>query len=340
MAAPIGVGVIGSGFMGSTWSRVTASQVPEARLVAIGGGRGAPALAAELSIEQLDLAAQLVRPDIGLLILATPPEAHPEQVRAAAAAGKHVLVEKPFANSVVDAEAMVAAADAGGIRLGVVSQHRFRAAPTVARRLIDEGRIGDIRMVRVFGPGVGWDIPLDSWNSDAANVTPYFDWGAHACDVVRWLTGSEPVLAFGQYASYGNPGPVGQSAMASYTMANGVLVQVWLTYELPEGTPGLGSAMQLLIIGSKGVIDLDSYGAVRLQTAEGWETVFQQPPFDPLDLTSQVRFVAYANELRDVIAAIHEGRDPWVSGRQALLTTRMLEAAERSARTGESVRIG
>jgi predicted dehydrogenase len=123
-------------------------------------------------------------------------------------------------------------------------------------------------------------------------------------------------------------------------MASGVLVQVWMTYELPEGTPGLGSALQLLITGSKGIIDLDSYGVVRLQTADGWETVFEQPPFDPLDLTSQVRFVAYASELKDVIAAIHEGRDPWVSGRQAALTTRMLEAAERSARTGESVRIG
>ena len=128
--------------------------------------------------------------------------------------------------------------------------------------------------------------------------------------------------------------------MASYTMANGVLVQIWLTYELPEGTPGMGSAMQLLITGSTGVIDLDSYGVVKLQTAAGWETVFEQAPFDPLDLTSQRRFVAYADELRDVIAAIHEDRDPWVSGRQGARTIRMLEAAEQSARSGESVRIG
>jgi len=338
MAAPIGVGVIGSGFMGSTWCRVTASQVPEARLVAVGGGRGVPDLAAELSIEQLDLDAQLARPDIGIVILATPPKGHLAQVEAAAAAGKHVLVEKPMALVASEAEAMVAACDRAGVRLGVVSQHRFRAAPTAARKLIDEGRIGAIRMIRVFGPGSGWDIPLDSWNSNAANVTPYIDWGAHACDLVRWLTGSEPVLAFGQYASYQDIGPVGQSAMAQYTMANGVMVQIWLTYELPQ--PGLGSAMQLLITGSQGVIDLDSYGVVRLQSADGWQTIFEQPPFDPLDLTSQVRFQAYAAELRDLIAAVHERRDPWVSGREGAATTRMLEAAERSARLGESVRIG
>ena len=337
MSEPVGIGVIGSGFMGSTWCRVTASQVPEGRLVAVGGGRGAPALAAELGVEQLELDEQLARPEVGIVILATPPRTHLAQVEAAAAAGKHILVEKPMALVAAEAAAMVAACDRAGVRLGVVSQHRFRAAPTAARALIDEGRIGAIRMIRVFGPGSGWDIPLDSWNSNAANVTPYIDWGAHACDLVRWLTGSEPVLAFGQYATYQGIGPESQSAMTQYTMDSGVMVQVWMTYELPP--PGLGSAMQLLITGSDGVIDLDAYGAVRLQTAEGWQTVFEQPPFDPLDLTSAVRFQAYAAELRDVIAAVREGRDPWVSGRQGLATTRMLEAAERSARLGESVRL-
>ena len=60
------------------------------------------------------------------------------------------------------------------------------------------------------------------------------------------------------------------------------MVQIWLTYELPE--PSLGSAMQLLITGSDGIIELDSYGTVRLGTpAAGWETVFEQTPFDPLE---------------------------------------------------------
>jgi predicted dehydrogenase len=207
-----------------------------------------------------------------------------------------------------------------------------------AKAAIADGRIGSIRMIRVFGPNAGWDIPADAWNSDRAQVSPYMDWGAHACDIVRWLTGAEPTLAFAQFASYTDVPPIDQSSMAHYTMDGGEMVQVWLTYELTE--PSLGSAMQLLIAGSGGLIELDSYGTVRLGTPDGgWETVYEQTPFDPLDADDPVRLQAYASQLRDLMAAIGEGRDPFVSGRQGALTTSMLEAAERSAASGQTVRL-
>ena len=66
----------------------------------------------------------------------------------------------------------------------------------------------------------------------------------------------------------------------------------------------------------------------------GWETIFEQPPFDPLDAEDSIRLQAYANQLRDLMAAIAEGRDPFVSGRQGANTTSWLEAAERSAASG------
>jgi predicted dehydrogenase len=207
-----------------------------------------------------------------------------------------------------------------------------------ARAAIEAGRIGAIRMIRVFGPNAGWDIPADSWNSDRAQVSPYMDWGAHACDIARWLTGAEARLVFAQFASFTDVPPADQSSMVHYTLDGGVMVQVWLTYELPE--PSLGSAMQLLITGSDGILELDSYGTVRLGTpAGGWETVFQQSPFDPLDADDPVRLQAYASQLRDLTSAIAEGRDPSVSGREGARTTSMLEAAERSAASGEVVRL-
>ena len=124
-------------------------------------------------------------------------------------------------NTRADADAMVAAADAAGVRLAVVSQHRFRGAPMAAQAVIEAGRIGDIRMIRVFGPNAGWDIPADHWNSDRAQVSPYMDWGAHACDIVRWLTGREAVLAFAQFASYTDVPPTDQSSMVHYTLDGG-----------------------------------------------------------------------------------------------------------------------
>jgi len=338
MSEPVAFGVIGSGFMGQTWARVIAGHVPEARLVAVAGGRGAIDLAARHGVEALEVEALFQRGDVDAVVVATPVPSHRPLAQAAALAGKHVLVEKPMTNTRKDADAMVAAADAAGVRLAVVSQHRFRGAPMAARAVIDAGRIGEIRMIRVFGPNAGWDIPADAWNSDRAQVSPYMDWGAHACDIVRWLAGREATLAFAQFASYTDIPPIDQSSMAYYTLDGGAMVQIWLTYELPE--PSLGSAMQILIAGSRGIIELDSYGTVRLGTPEaGWETVFEQPPFDPLDPDDPIRLQAYASQLRDLMRAIADGRDPAVSGRQGALTTSMLEAAERSAATGMAVRL-
>lgn len=338
MTSPVRFGVVGSGFMGQTWARVIAGHVPEARLIGVAGGRGAADLARQHGVEVLPTEALFGRDDVDAVVIATPVPTHRPLAEAAAAAGKHVLVEKPMTRTRVDADAMIAAADRAGVRLGVVSQHRFRGAPMAAKASIDAGQIGEIRMIRIFGPNAGWDIPADSWNSDRAQVSPFMDWGAHACDIVRWLTGAEATLAFAQFASYTDVPPNDQSSMAHYALDSGAMVQIWLSYELPK--PSLGSAMQLLIAGSEGIIELDSYGTVRLGTpGAGWETVFEQPAFDPLDPDDPIRLQAYASQLRDLMRAIADGSDPFVSGRQGALTTSMLEAAERSAATGQSVRL-
>ena len=228
MASPMRFGVVGSGFMGQTWARVIAGHVPAARLMAVGGGRGASDLARVHGVEAVDPLALFERDDVDAVVIATPVPTHRPLTEAATRSGKHVLVEKPMTKSRADADAMVAAADAARVRLAVVSQHRYRGAPLAAKAAIDAGRIGSVRMVRVFGPNAGWDIPVDSWNSDSSQVSPFMDWGAHACDIVRWLTGAEATLAFGQFASYTATGPTGQSSMALYTLDSGAMLQIWL----------------------------------------------------------------------------------------------------------------
>ena len=250
MAEPVRFGVLGSGFMGETWARVIARHVPEATLVAISGGRRAGEVAEMFGVEALGEDELFARSDIDAVVVATPVPTHRPLAEEAARAGKHVLVEKPMTNTRADADAMVAAADAANVRLAICSQHRYRGAPMAAKAAIEAGRIGGIRMIRIFGPNAGWDIPADHWNSQRAQVSPYMDWGAHACDIIRWLTGAEATLAFAQFASYTDIPPEDQSSMATYTLDNGVLVQIWLTYELPP--PTLGSAMQILIAGSDG----------------------------------------------------------------------------------------
>src|SRR3954454_12242596 len=138
--------------MRQTWSRVIARQVPDATLVAVSGGRGAADVAREHRAEALDQDALLARHDIDAVVVATPVPTHRPIAEEAARAGKHVLVEKPMTNSRADADAMVAAGDRAGVRLAISSQRRYRGAPMAAKVAIDAGRIGDIRMIRVFGP--------------------------------------------------------------------------------------------------------------------------------------------------------------------------------------------
>ncbi len=334
------VGVIGSGFMGRTWSEVAANHAAGATLVAVASGRRAATLAADYGVPlEPTPEALMARTDVDLVVLASPPAVHRAQTLAAAAAGKHVLVEKPMAQDDAECAAMVEACGAAGVRLSVVSQHRFRDAPAAAHQLIAEGAIGDVRMIRLTGAEIGWwDLKArgDEWKLDPAQQTAWASWSAHGCDLIRWLSGSEPVRAYARIANFsGDPPDVGQSAMAQYELRSGAIVQVWMTYEMPK--PGFVSTWEFVIVGSTGIIRLDPYGQLLLGRNDDWDLVTEMPAFDPLDANDPIRLRAYARQLEDLVVAVRDGDDPLVSGDEGRRTTAMLTAAETSARTGASV---
>ncbi|WP_153546433.1 Gfo/Idh/MocA family protein [Streptomyces sp. RB17] len=136
------------------------------------------------------------RDDIGLVDICTPGDTHAEIAVAALEAGKHVLCEKPLANSVVEAEAMAEAASAAasrGVRSMVGFTYRRVPAVGLARRLVAEGRIGRIRHVRaqylqdwLADPAVpmSWRLRKDKAGSGALG-----DIGAHIIDLTQYITG-------------------------------------------------------------------------------------------------------------------------------------------------------
>src|SRR5688572_25723709 len=106
----LGVGIIGSGYMGRTYAECLARHNSGARLAGIAGGTRAPGLAADYGVPHEPSVEALVgRDDVDAVIVASPPSAHREQVLATASAGKHVLLEKPMAANVADCQAMVEA---------------------------------------------------------------------------------------------------------------------------------------------------------------------------------------------------------------------------------------
>ena len=90
--------------------------------------------------------------------------------------------------------------------------------------------------------------------------------------------------------------------MATFAFASGVLARIWLTFELPE--PGLGSQVEFTIVGSEGMLELDSYAAVRLGTKDGWRVLAEQPQGNPDDPFDPMRLQSYADQLRDFVDAV------------------------------------
>lgn len=334
--APYGVGVVGSGFMGRTWAQVVSRHVDRARLVGVTTGRRAPALAADYGCELFaSLDEMLERDDINVVVLATPPHVHADEAVRASAAGKHLLIEKPMANTPAECRAMLAAAEQHGVELAVVSQHRFRHTPRHVRSLIDAGAVGEIRMVRAIGPETGfWDtsVTQDEWKLDPALQTVYASWAAHACDLLRWFVGVDATTSYALMTAFGGGPPPRRSAMVTYGFANAAMAQVWMSYDIPQ--PGLGSGLQFEIVGSEAIVRLDSYGAVELGAGDGWTTVARQEQFDPLDPLDARRLEAYVAEFDDLLDAVIEGRRPAVDGRSGLRTVAMIAAAEQSATSG------
>ena len=113
--AELGIGLLGSGYMGMTYAECIARFNSRTRLAAVSGGTRAPGLAEKYGVAfEPTYEGLLARPDVQAVLIATPHSVHRAQVEAAAAAGKHVLVEKPMATSVADCTAMIEACRQAG----------------------------------------------------------------------------------------------------------------------------------------------------------------------------------------------------------------------------------
>src|SRR5262249_5984058 len=139
-----------------------------------------------------ELAALLARPDLDAVVVATPNAHHPEAVIAAAAAGKHVLCEKPLAIDIASARAMVEACERAGVVLQVGFNQRYWNQVRIAKQLIDAGFIGRVHAARsVYSER--WDVypattryRYDLAQSGGATI---IDLTIHRIDLLRHLIG-------------------------------------------------------------------------------------------------------------------------------------------------------
>lgn len=187
------IALLGAGYMGKTYAECISKYNTRAELVAIAGGTRAPGLAAEYSVAYIPTyEALLARADVDAVLIATPHTTHVAQVVQAAAAGKHVLVEKPMAVTLADCEAMIDAAAKGGVHIVVGHSHSFNAPVLRAREMIESGKHGRVRMITALNYTDYMYRPRRPEELDTAQGGGViFSQGAHQIDIVRLLGGGK-----------------------------------------------------------------------------------------------------------------------------------------------------
>jgi predicted dehydrogenase len=340
----VGFGIVGSGLMAGVYANALKDDTRNTRFVGIAVGTRAPGLAAQYGVEHVpSFEAMLERSDIDAVVLATPHSAHLPETLAAAKAGKHVFLEKPMGLSKAECQQMIDACRAANVQLTVGQVTRRMEASRVARRMIDAGEIGDVRMIQTWrGQTGGLPFPEGAWAKDPKEGGPFLDWGSHGCDVVRWYAGSEPVLAFGHFAKFDPAEAVLPSAMVQFTFANGVMGHIWMTYELPHAA--LGTRARYVVVGSKAILDIAAYGQVKQSRDDGdWDVVYQSLDFHGADAgwgyPSAYMRDAFARQVQDFTDAIATGSPLEVSGEDGLRAVEMVQAVTESAETGQAVRL-
>jgi predicted dehydrogenase len=336
----VGIGIVGSGFMARTYAEVITRHTHGGRLVALTGGTRAPALAAQYAVPHAQtLADLLARADLDAVVLAGPEQARPAQTALAAAAGKHILAEKPMATSVADCDAMIAHCTAAGVQLMVVQSQRFRGVHQRAKRILDEGRIGRPREMRI------WTLFPAAWSEPVVRSRPWYrdpqaglfmSQGVHNFDLLRWFIGSEARSVYARVTSYGDHGIPNLSAVAIVGFANGATGHLWVNMELPDATfPD--SQFRSQVVGERGLLDFDGYTHLDMTIDGAWRRVWAQPPFDPLDPLDPIRLESFTGQIQAFIACIRDGVPPLVTGGDGRAAVELCQAALISARSDQVV---
>jgi predicted dehydrogenase len=340
----IGIGMIGSGFMGLTYSEIAARHVPGCRLVSITGGRRAAALAADYEVFAAPTVdALLARDDIHAVVLATPDQDRVDLTRRAAAAGKHVLAEKPMAPTIAECDQMIADCAAAKVNLSVVKTERFRKLSQRAKQLIDDGTVGPIQMLRTVSafplPVTRQLIEDRRWMVDPRSGGLFMGMASHNTDFLRWLTGRNAVQVFAQATTFSDVPSQNLSVMAQIEFDGGVMAHMIITGEFPS--PSLPSSeVRFQVFGRDGMLDFENFEFLDLGKGDKWERIYTPERFDYLkEPKSPIRLFPHIGVMQEFVDSIHEHRPPKIGGAEGRAAVEICEACLVSARTGAAVRL-
>jgi 1,5-anhydro-D-fructose reductase (1,5-anhydro-D-mannitol-forming) len=332
---PLRWGIVGPGDIADRVMAPAMTAASSAELVAVvGRDRGrVEAFAARHGAARTHdgMSGLLADPDIEAVYLATPVDRHAPDALAALAAGRPVLVEKPMALSVREAEAMRDAAFSAGTTLAVCFYQRLNVRHRRVRSLIAEGAIGRVTAARIdFSSRLF--LREGSWRQDPGRSGGgvFADHASHAVDLLRFLLGEvRDVAAF--VDTLAEPARVEDTASALLRFTSGA--QAVVTARWSTEDPSEARSSVLVLSGTDGTIvtwplhDKASRGSIVLATADGERSI----PFEPAS--------THAALLDDFASAIRERRQPAITADDGVAAMRIQEAVYEAARSGRIVRL-
>jgi UDP-N-acetyl-2-amino-2-deoxyglucuronate dehydrogenase len=293
--------------------------------------------------------------ELDAAVVCTPHPFHVEPTVAACQAGVHVLVEKPLASTLGHCDAMIQAAHAAGVRLGMVSQRRWYAPVRRVKQAIEDGLIG----APVLGTAaiLGWrdqayynaDPWRGTWEGEGGGIL--VNQAPHQLDLLQWFMGPVDTL-FGQWDNLNHPYiEVEDTAVAVIRFANGALGSIVVSNsQRPgiygkvhvHGASGASVGVQtdsgaMFVSGMTGIAEPP---VLDLWTVPGQEQMKERWNREDVERFSRVDATEYYHELQtqEFLQAVREDREPAVTGEEGRKTVEIFTAVYRSQRDGRPVK--
>lgn len=302
-----------------------------ARAEAYGSKYGVPAFA---SIDDL-----LAAPGVDIVSVLTPSGLHADHAIRVAAAGRHVLVEKPMALRLDDADRMIAACDAAGVRLFVVKQNRFNVPVVQARKALEAGRFGRLVLGTVR---VRWCREQAYYDQDAWRGTWAQDGGvmanqaSHHIDMLEWMMGDVASVHARMTTALVRI-EAEDTAVATLKFRNGALGIIEATTAArPKDMEG-----SISILGERGAVEIAGFAVNKIRT---WQ--FADP--DPIDAEVMEKFsvnppnvygFGHQAYYEHVVAGLKGEGGALVDGLQGRRSLELISALYESVETGREVHL-
>ena len=324
------VGIIGAGFMGGTHAAAWAETPAQIVGVVAETEDLAAGLAAQYQTRVYP-SLEAILPEVDVVDICTPTHLHAEMALAAAAAGKHIICEKPLARTVAQGQAMIAACRRAGVRLLVAHVVRFFPEYALARALVADGQVGRPGVVRLARGSSRPQRPVADWFRDEAKSGGLLlDLMIHDFDYARWVAG-EVESVFARRISSQEPDAPVDYGLAILRHRGGALSHVAGAWAYPPTEFRTG----LEIAGDGGLIEFDSAATAPIDlllNSDGDAGYVGLP-------SSPVRESPYATEIKEFYAGLTAGAPVRVTAEDGLAAVQIALAAAESARSGQPVRL-